>query len=35
SEWPDSPSNQLVCIGRNLDLKAMEAKLRDCIAASD
>ena len=34
-QWPDSPSNQLVCIGRNLDLKAMEAKLRDCIAASD
>ena len=35
SEWPDSPSNQLVCIGRNLDLKTMEAKLRDCIAESD
>ncbi|MGP1385889.1 MAG: CobW family GTP-binding protein [Thainema sp.] len=32
SEWPGSPGTQLVCIGRNLDLKAMEEKLKDCIA---
>ena len=35
SEWPGPPGNQLVCIGRNLDLKAMEAKLRDCIAEGE
>lgn len=35
SEWPGSPGTQLVCIGRNLDLKAMEAKLKDCIAERD
>ncbi|MEM9120543.1 MAG: GTP-binding protein [Cyanobacteria bacterium P01_F01_bin.56] len=32
SEWPGAPGIQLVCIGRDLDLKAMEAKLKDCIA---
>ena len=32
SEWPGPQSNQLVCIGRNLDLKAMEEKLMNCIA---
>jgi G3E family GTPase len=35
SEWPGPPGNQLVCIGRNLDLKAMEARLRDCIAEGE
>ena len=35
SEWPGSPNIQLVCIGRDLDLKAMEAKLKDCIADED
>jgi len=32
SQWPGLPGTQLVCIGRNLDLKAMEEKLKDCIA---
>jgi G3E family GTPase len=32
SQWTGIPSTQLVCIGRNLDLKAMEAKLNSCIA---
>ncbi|MDJ0704466.1 MAG: GTP-binding protein [Leptolyngbyaceae cyanobacterium MO_188.B28] len=32
SEWPGPRSNQLVCIGRNLDLKAMEEKLMNCLA---
>ncbi|WOD39744.1 GTP-binding protein [Nodosilinea sp. E11] len=31
-QWQSTPSNQLVCIGRSLDIKAMEAKLKDCIA---
>lgn len=35
SEWPESPGTQLVCIGRNLDVKAMEAKLKDCVAEGD
>ena len=30
--WQGTPSNQLVCIGRHLDIKAMAAKLTDCIA---
>ncbi|MBE9141190.1 GTP-binding protein [Nodosilinea sp. LEGE 07088] len=34
-QWTGPPGNQLVCIGRNLDLKAMEEKLRDCIAEGD
>ena len=35
SEWPGPPGNQLVCIGRNLDLKAMEEKLMSCIAEGE
>jgi G3E family GTPase len=35
SQWPGLPGTQLVCIGRNLDLKAMEEKLKDCIAEGD
>jgi len=35
SQWPGTPSTQLVCIGRNLDLKAMEEKLKDCIAEGE
>ena len=35
SQWPGTPGTQLVCIGRDLDLKAMEAKLKDCIADED
>ena len=35
SQWPGPPSTQLVCIGRNLDLKAMEEKLKDCIAEGE
>lgn len=35
SEWQDSPSNQLVCIGRKLDIKAMEEKLMNCVAEED
>ena len=35
SQWQDSPSNQLVCIGRSLDFKAMEEKLMGCIAEED
>ncbi len=35
SEWPGSPSTQLICIGRNLDLKAMEEKLMNCVADED
>nr|WP_318655479.1 GTP-binding protein [Leptolyngbya sp. KIOST-1] len=34
-QWTGPPGNQLVCIGRNLDRKAMEEKLRDCIAEGD
>ncbi|MEM9818298.1 MAG: GTP-binding protein, partial [Cyanobacteria bacterium P01_D01_bin.6] len=32
SEWPGTPSSQLVCIGRNLDLEMLEAKLTKCVA---
>ena len=35
SEWQGPRSNQLVCIGRNLDLKAMEAKLMNCVAEGE
>lgn len=31
SEWQGPRSNQLVCIGRNLDLKELEQKLKACI----
>lgn len=32
SEWQGTQGNQLVCIGRNLDLKELENKLEKCIA---
>ena len=32
SQWPGTPSTQLVCIGRKLDRKAMEEKLMNCVA---
>ncbi|MEM9449211.1 MAG: GTP-binding protein [Cyanobacteria bacterium P01_E01_bin.6] len=32
SEWPEPPGTQLVCIGRKLNIKAMEEKLMNCIA---
>ncbi|MBE7382306.1 MAG: GTP-binding protein [Leptolyngbya sp. SIO1E4] len=35
SEWPGSPGTQLVCIGRKLDIKAMEEKLMNCVADKD
>ncbi len=35
SDWPGPPGTQLVCIGRNLDLKAIEEKLTHCIAEGD
>ncbi|NEP18434.1 MAG: GTP-binding protein [Leptolyngbya sp. SIO4C1] len=35
SEWQGPPGTQLVCIGRNLDLKAMEEKLMNCISEGD
>ena len=35
SEWTGPQSNQLVCIGRNLDFKAIEEKLINCIAEGE
>ncbi len=35
SQWPGTPSTQLVCIGRKLDIKTMEAKLMNCVADKD
>ena len=35
SEWQGPRSNQLVCIGRDLDLKAMEEKLMNCVVEGE
>jgi len=35
SKWPGPPNTQLVCIGRNLDLKAIEEQLKHCIVEGE
>lgn len=35
SEWPGPQNIQLVCIGRDLDLKALEKRLKDCISEGE
>lgn len=34
-EWQGAPENQLVCIGRNLDLEDLRRKLENCVLAGN